>query len=123
MSQSAQASKVMLDWLQDKSIAEKYARGELATRPFAEILVQTSSLATAKPEDEVYVLDVAAGTGAVEAAIYGVLPKEKLGTVKVLGTDISQSMLDYLKVRGEKEGWKGLETEVVDATVSALPFC
>jgi ubiquinone/menaquinone biosynthesis C-methylase UbiE len=113
----------MLDWLQDKSIAEKYARGELATRPFAEILVQTSRLATAKPEDEVYVLDVAAGTGAVEAAIYGALPKEKLGTVKVLGTDISQSMLDYLKVRGEKEGWKGLETEVVDATVSALPFC
>lgn len=122
MSQSAQGSKGTFEFWKDKSAAEIYARGELVTRPYAEILVQTSRLATAKPEDEAYVLDIAAGTGAVEAAIYSALPKEKLGTVKVLGTDISQSMLDYLKARGEKEGWKGLDTEIVDGAVSDLPF-
>jgi ubiquinone/menaquinone biosynthesis C-methylase UbiE len=123
MSHSDQDVKGVLDSWQDKSAAERYARGEAATRPFAEILLQTSKLATAKLEDETYVLDIAAGTGAVEAAIYGALPKEKLGTVKVLGSDISQPMLDYLKARGEKEGWKGLETEIVDGNVSVLPFC
>lgn len=109
----------MDDW-QDKATAERYARAELATRPFADLLVQSSRLGTARPEDEVYVLDIAAGTGAVEASIYSALPKEKLDTVKVLGTDLSQSMLDYLEARAEKEGWKGLETKIVDATVSLV---
>jgi ubiquinone/menaquinone biosynthesis C-methylase UbiE len=109
-----------MDGWKDKASAEKYARAELATRPFADLLVQTSKLPAARPEDEVYVIDIAAGTGAVEAAIYDALPKEKLDTVKVLGTDLSQSMLDYLEARGEQEGWEGLETKIVDGTVSLV---
>lgn len=121
MAQSAADAKVhQKAWL-DSSIAEKYKRGEFATKPFADVLVQKSGLTKSEAEDGNYVLDIAAGTGAVEAAIYSALPKEKWDALKVLGTDISGPMLEYLKARAETEGWKGVETEIVDGNVSLLP--
>jgi len=107
------------DAWQDTSAAQKYARGELATRHFADILVHKSGLA--KAENDIYALDIAAGTGAVEAAIYEALPKEKWGGTRVLATDISEPMLQWVKARGEKEGWTGLETQIVDGRVSLVP--
>lgn len=99
----------------ESDIAAKYSRAESATRPYAEIMVQKAGID--KLEGEANVLDLACGSGAVTAAIYKALPKQKWDSVKVLGGDISQGMLDYLKARGKKEGWKGLETKIVDGTV------
>ncbi|KAF2711849.1 S-adenosyl-L-methionine-dependent methyltransferase, partial [Pleomassaria siparia CBS 279.74] len=100
-------------------VAKRYARGELATRPFAEGLVRTAGLANAT--GNVNVLDIAAGTGAVEAAMYAALPKDKWNSAKVLATDISESMLAYLKSRGEEQGWSGLETKIMDGAAIDLP--
>jgi hypothetical protein len=49
--------------------------------------------------------------------LYDAVPKEKWDELKILGGDVSNSMLAYLKGRGEKEGWKGLETRIVDGNV------
>lgn len=107
---------VQKSW-QDKSIAEKYARSEKATKPFGELMVNKAGFD--KLEGDAHIFDLACGTGAVEAALYEVLPKEKWGSTKVLGGDISESMLDYLKERADNEGWTGVETQVIDATVSS----
>ncbi|KAF2795216.1 S-adenosyl-L-methionine-dependent methyltransferase [Melanomma pulvis-pyrius CBS 109.77] len=121
MASSAADAKVhQKAWL-DSSIAEKYKRGENATKPFADVLVQKSGLTKSEAEAGNYVLDIAAGTGAVEAAIYSALPEEKWDTLKVLGTDISGPMLEYLKARAETEGWKGVETAIVDGHDIKLP--
>jgi SAM-dependent methyltransferase len=104
----------------DSAIAQKYVNGEKATRPYAKILVEKSNLADAK---DAYVLDLACGTGAVIQEIYDAVPREKWGKLKVHGGDVSQPMLDYLKTRGEGNGWVGLETGVVDGNVCILlPF-
>ncbi len=68
---------------------------------------------TTKP---VTIFDLGCGTGAVEAEIYAAVPKEQWGILKVLAGDISTPMLEYLKARGQEEGWTGLETRVVDGT-------
>jgi ubiquinone/menaquinone biosynthesis C-methylase UbiE len=104
----------------DSAIAQKYVNGEKATRPYAKILVEKSNLADV---EDAYVLDLACGTGAVVQEIYDAVPKEKWDGLKVHGGDVSQPMLDYLKTRGEENGWVGLETGVVDGNVCIfLPF-
>ncbi|KAJ4296188.1 hypothetical protein N0V90_006232 [Kalmusia sp. IMI 367209] len=98
-------------WTND-DIAIKYALAERVTAPFAQIMVQKTSIANI--EGEANVLDFACGTGAVTAALYESLPKNKWNQVHVLGGDISESMLGFLKKRAEHERWTGVETDVVD---------
>ena len=100
----------------DADVAERYKNGERATREYAKILVSKSGL----PEStsETCVLDIATGTGAVIQELYDAVPKEKWGNLKVLATDISESMLNYLRQRGESQGWTSLETQIVDGKVS-----
>jgi ubiquinone/menaquinone biosynthesis C-methylase UbiE len=102
----------------DPSVAVRYANSENATRPFAKILVDKTNLA--KATEGVNVFDLATGTGALVAELYAAIPHERWGDVKVLGGDVSASMLAYLKARGEAEGWSGLKTEVVDGNVSQI---
>ncbi|KAJ4351989.1 uncharacterized protein N0V89_007335 [Didymosphaeria variabile] len=101
---------------QDPSIAERYARAEAATRPYANIIIDKASLASNITDHNctVNALDFGCGTGVVTAALYDIVPKEKWSNVKVLGGDISPHMLDYLRGRGEKNGWTGLTTQIVD---------
>lgn len=104
----------------DPAIAERYINAENATRPFAKALVHKSGLASSTAD--VNVFDLATGTGGVVQEIYDAVPKEKWRKVKVLGGDVSESMLGYLAARGEREGWKGLEVGVVDGNVR-IPEC
>jgi SAM-dependent methyltransferase len=104
-------------------IGSEYKSAETFTRPFADLLIQKSGLAT--HTGPLSILDLGCGTGVVPASIYETsIPKEKWGSVHLLAGDISESMLEYLKARAEEGGWPGLETRVVDATVcfsSRLP--
>lgn len=100
-------------------VAEQYKLAENATRPFADIIAK--KIPQNSLEGEVHVMDLACGTGAMTAALYEVLPAAQRDSARVLGADISTDMLEYLAKRGEDEGWKGLETKVVDAKDMELP--
>jgi ubiquinone/menaquinone biosynthesis C-methylase UbiE len=101
---------------QDPAIAESYARAEVATRPYAEIIIDKSCVVSNINQHNAAInaLDIGCGTGAVIAALYDKVAKENWANVKVLGGDISQAMLTYLDKRGEKNGWTGLTTQIVD---------
>lgn len=101
---------------QDPSIAEKYFRAEAATRPFAEIILDKASIVSelTTRNAQVNAFDFGCGTGVVTAALHEAVPKEKHGNLKVLGGDISESMLEFLRKRGQKNGWPGLSTQIVD---------
>lgn len=108
--------KELTEGWQSNDIAEKYSRAETATRPYADIILQKASLVSKVSADDAHInaFDLGCGTGAVVAAIYEAVPREKWANVKVLGGDISESMLAYLRARGEKNGWPGISTAIVD---------
>jgi ubiquinone/menaquinone biosynthesis C-methylase UbiE len=88
----------------------KYALAENATRPYAQSLIKK---AAAAKFPEFQVLDLAAGTGAVVAALYEHVPKDKWDIVHVTAGDSNEQQLEYLKSRAAKNGWTGLKTSVV----------
>ncbi|KAH6882923.1 S-adenosyl-L-methionine-dependent methyltransferase [Alternaria rosae] len=99
----------------DAEAAQKYKNAEKATRPYVKTIVQQSGIAAyLESGAEASILDFACGTGVVAQEIYDTVPKEKWGQLKVLGTDISPPMLEYLRARGETQGWMGLDTKTVD---------
>jgi ubiquinone/menaquinone biosynthesis C-methylase UbiE len=101
--------------------AQKYLNAENATRPYAKTVVERSGIAAYLDSGaEANVLDFACGTGVVVQELYDTVPKGKWGQLKVLGTDISPPMLEYLRARGENQEWTGLETKIVDGNVSFL---
>jgi ubiquinone/menaquinone biosynthesis C-methylase UbiE len=102
-------------------VAQKYKNAENATRPYAKTIIERSGIAAhLNSGAEANVLDFACGTGVVVQELYDTIPKENWEQLKVLGTDISSPMLKFLKARGEKQGWMGLETKVVDGNVSSF---
>jgi ubiquinone/menaquinone biosynthesis C-methylase UbiE len=102
-------------------VAQKYKNAENATRPYAKTIIERSGIvAHLNSGAEANVLDFACGTGVVVQELYDTIPKENWEQLKVLGTDISSPMLKFLKARGEKQGWMGLETKVVDGNVSSF---
>ncbi|KAI4646741.1 hypothetical protein J4E93_004964 [Alternaria ventricosa] len=109
----------------DAEAAQKYKNAEKATRPYVKTIVEQSGIAAhLESGAEANILDFACGTGVVAQEIYDTVPKERWGQLKVLGADISPPMLEYLRARGETQGWKGLDTKVVDGNTDitqALP--
>ncbi|KAL1798930.1 hypothetical protein ACET3X_002967 [Alternaria dauci] len=104
----------MADFL-DAEAAQRYKNAENATGPYAKAIVgQCGIVAYLDSGAEANVLDFACGTGVVVQNLYDTIPKERWRQLKVLGADISPPMLAYLKARGEKQGWMGLETKIVD---------
>ena len=104
----------------DGDVAERYANAENATRPFAKMMVERSGLEQQLDKD-VHIFDLATGTGAAIQELYDAVPKEQWGHLKVLGGDVSASMIEYLKRRGEAQGWTGLSVQVVDGNNLAFP--
>lgn len=115
------SNKELRAW-NDSDAAERYLIAENATRPFANDMIK--SIGLDRSNGDTYVFDFACGTGAVAKELYGLTPKEKWGTIKMLGGDISTPMLENLKETSQKEGWTGLSTRVIDANVTdpSLPL-
>ncbi|KAF2465357.1 S-adenosyl-L-methionine-dependent methyltransferase [Lindgomyces ingoldianus] len=103
----------------DPGIVEKYKRAEEASKPFADVMIKKAGLESF--EGEVNAFDLACGTGAVAAALYDRIPKDKWGSVKMLGGDKSELMVGYLNDRAKKQGWIGLEGRVIDGANMSLP--
>lgn len=98
-----------------KGIAEQYKLAEKATRPYADAIAQ--KIPQSSLENNVHAMDLACGTGAMTAALYDVLPASHKDSAHVVGADISPDMIEYIEKRGKEEGWKGLETKILDAKV------
>lgn len=105
-------------WDKDDT-AERYASAEKATRIFAKMLVEKSGIANVS--QDVKVLDMATGTGAVVQEIYDAVPEKNWGNLDILGADGSPPMINYLKKRGERNNWPKLETRLIDGNVGATP--
>ncbi|KAF2727178.1 S-adenosyl-L-methionine-dependent methyltransferase, partial [Polyplosphaeria fusca] len=103
-------------------LVQQYARADRVTRPFGRVLVDNSGIAASVGQGkDVHAIDLATGTGAVIQGIYDAVPTEGWSGLKVTGTDVSQHMLDYLKGKGEREGWTGLQTQIADGNNLRLP--
>jgi ubiquinone/menaquinone biosynthesis C-methylase UbiE len=101
-------------------MAEKYARAEAVTKPYADIMMQKAGVSAFTGDEQI--LDVATGTGAVLAALYEAVFQEKRDALKVIAGDISDSMLAYVEKRKAREGWTGVETRKIDGVVSISPM-
>ncbi|KAF1978727.1 S-adenosyl-L-methionine-dependent methyltransferase [Bimuria novae-zelandiae CBS 107.79] len=101
----------------DDDIAQKYARAEAATRPYASLFLEKAKFVSNMTTSDaaIHALDLGCGTGAVTATIYETVPRAHWPKLHVLAGDISEPMLSYLSARGEKAGWPNLTTQIVDA--------
>lgn len=112
----ATADAVKSAWQNSTDVAQRYKMAENATRPFAKTMVDLTEQLTTIKTTPVQIFDLGCGTGAVVAEIYASLKQEQWGDLEVLAGDVSPAMLEYLKKRGEEEGWSGLTTKMVDGT-------
>ncbi|BGP14455.1 hypothetical protein JCM10213_004577 [Rhodosporidiobolus nylandii] len=85
--------------------------------PAARLIAQ-SGILNDEREDELSVLDNAAGAGVVTALLMQELPRGR--KVKVVLADLEQRMVDLAKQRAEQRGWQNLDVQKADA--QELPF-
>ncbi|KAJ5510115.1 hypothetical protein N7453_002218 [Penicillium expansum] len=101
-----------------ESYASSFKRGEMVTRPFAEMLVDQSKVAAeskANPDRPLVILDNACGTGVISSSLNDKLDDTVKKTWKLTCGDISSAMIEYTTHRIEEEGWQNAETKIVDA--------
>ena len=87
---------------------------EASTAYFAEKSVEFAKLDS---ETDIKILDVACGTGVVATAIVNTLSP----TVSVISTDYAPGMVDIVRSKVEKQGWKNVKAEVMDGMDLSLP--
>ncbi|KXG46242.1 uncharacterized protein PGRI_050980 [Penicillium griseofulvum] len=119
------ADKVNLeDFFKSEAYANSFKRGEMITRPFAELLVDQSKVISeskANPDQPLVILDNACGTGIISSILndkVGDIVKEKW---KLTSGDISSAIIEYTKLRIQQEDWKNTETKILDAQKPDLP--
>ena len=98
----------------------KWKLAEAGTKPWASIMIQQSGIASSN--EDAYALDLACGTGVVTATIYEMLPRDDWSRVKVMGSDVSESMVSSLAKRAEAAKWLAVETKVTSGIVRTIPF-
>jgi ubiquinone/menaquinone biosynthesis C-methylase UbiE len=92
------------------NVADEYFRYmEITTVQYVEQALDFDNLHS---KSGIKILDVACGTGAVP----DVISKRLSPDVSVLATDYAQGMVDAVNNRAEKEGWKNVKAQVMDAT-------
>lgn len=101
-----------------KDYASSFKRGEMVTRPFAEMLVDQSKVAAeskANPAQHLIVLDNACGTGVISSALNDKLDDSVKKMWKLTCGDISSPMVESTTHRMQEEGWPNAEAKIVDA--------
>lgn len=113
------ASKPDLEALfKSEAYASSFKRGEMVTRPFAEMLVDQSKVAAeskANPEEPLVVLDNACGTGVISSSLNDKLDDGVKKMWELTCGDLSPAMIEYTTRRIQEEGWENAEAKIVDA--------
>ena len=108
----------MQDFFKSKDYASTFKRGEMVTRPFAELLVDQSKVVTeskANPDQHLVVLDNACGSGVISSALNDKLDGSVKKMWKLTCGDISSPMIESTAHRMQEEGWPNAEAKIVDA--------
>lgn len=108
----------------DNKFVKNYKTGERVTGQFAQALIDQSGLileSRNNPGRPLVVLDNACGTGIVSSLLHQQLNDKTKSNWKLTCGDISEGMLEYTKLRMEKEMWQNAETKIVDAQDTQLP--
>ncbi|KZT60631.1 S-adenosyl-L-methionine-dependent methyltransferase [Calocera cornea HHB12733] len=96
--------------------------GEIVTGKFVYSLVASAGLPPKDVQDlRLTVLDNACGSGVVTAVMLEKMTAEQRNRARVTCGDVQQTLIDYVRARGEKEDWEGVETLLVDAQDTKLP--
>ncbi|CAI7615849.1 unnamed protein product [Penicillium glandicola] len=111
-------------FFKSEAYGNSFKRGEVVTRPFADMLVEQSKVAVeskANPNRPLVILDNACGTGVVSSALNSKLDDIAKKTWKLTCGDISSVMIEHTVRRIQQEGWLNTETKIVDAQKPDLP--
>ncbi len=90
---------------------------EKVTGPYARALIEKAVMRDAVSQSPLTVFDNACGTGIVTMELLKMLNPEARQGMKILCGDNSDAMLEFLRQRVEREGWKEVEVKFVDAMV------
>ncbi|KAL1862035.1 hypothetical protein Plec18170_000859 [Paecilomyces lecythidis] len=105
---------------EDPAFASRYRFAEVITGPYAKHLVEQARIESTK-ERPLVILDNACGTGVVADKLQRLLDEEAKSNMQLTCADISEVMLEITKKRIQEEGWKNIETKIVDAQKTGLP--
>ncbi|BCR96419.1 gliotoxin thiomethyltransferase [Aspergillus luchuensis] len=106
------------------AFVSRYHLAEKLTGVFVAPLVQLSGiLSTASDNNKqpLVVFDNACGLGIVSSYLNSTLPEEVKRNWTLTCGDVTELMVEYTKLRSEREGWVNAEAKVVDAQCTGLP--
>ncbi|OJZ91759.1 hypothetical protein ASPFODRAFT_201619 [Aspergillus luchuensis CBS 106.47] len=106
------------------AFVSRYHLAEKLTGVFVAPLVQHSGLlssASGTNKQPLVVFDNACGLGIVSSYLNSTLPEEVKRHWTLTCGDITELMVEYTKLRSEREGWVNAEAKVVDAQCTGLP--
>ncbi|CAI6334912.1 unnamed protein product [Periconia digitata] len=115
---STASSDFHSNWASDE-VVEKVRVSEAVTKPWASLMIQHSGITSG--DKDAHALDLACGTGVITATIYEMTPNEKWERIKVMGSDLNETMLSQLTKRAEAGGWPEIETKVMVGMDPSLP--
>ncbi|GAD93840.1 UbiE/COQ5 family methyltransferase, putative [Paecilomyces variotii No. 5] len=114
------ATQKLKELWEDPGFASRYRFAEVITGPYAKLLVEQTGIQSTK-ERPLVILDNACGTGVVADKLQRSLDEEAISNMQLTCADISEVMLGITKKRIQEEGWKNVETKIVDAQKTDLP--
>lgn len=106
------------------AFVSRYHLAEKLTGAFVAPLVQHSGLlssASGTNKQPLVVFDNACGLGIVSSYLNSTLPEEVKRNWTLTCGDVTELMVEYTKLRSEREGWVNAEAKVVDAQCTGLP--
>lgn len=99
----------------------RYHLAEKLTGVFVAPLVQHSGILSTPSNKPLAVFDNACGLGIVSSYLNSTLPEDVKRHWTLTCGDITELMVEYTKLRIEREGWVNAEAKVVDSQCTGLP--
>ncbi|GLA25956.1 hypothetical protein AnigIFM63604_008998 [Aspergillus niger] len=103
------------------AFVSRYHLAEKLTGVFVAPLVQHSGILSTPSNKPLAVFDNACGLGIVSSYLNSTLPEDIKRHWTLTCGDITELMVEYTKLRIEREGWVNAEAKVVDSQCTGLP--
>lgn len=105
------------------AFVSRYHLAEKLTGVFVAPLVQHSGILSIPRDNNkqpLVVFDNACGLGVVSSYLNSTLPEDVKRNWTLTCGDVTELMVEYTKLRSEREGWVNAEAKVVDAQCTGL---